>query len=341
MRTRHLGQSYILMVSLYQLAILCQFNAADAFSYKELQTATSLNDQTLKGSLVPLVKSKLLLVVKEDGEESYELNYSASAPACPLSPARALADRALCSTDRPADFKSKKVRIPLNMPIKAEARVENAQLLKDVDEDRKFLIQATIVRVMKSRKTMKHNVRRPPPFLLSLARVDAFRVLTTHRCSPSSRPPGPAERGNADRLGPVPAQRDAHQEADRGARREGVPRAPGGRARHVQLPRLTPPSLPLLVRLSSSPLAFLRTPTPFSFPQQRRPPPLSSPLVSLRNAPPPPPTTCQNTISSAPNVRPPSSSVPPPQRPPLPWLTRCRPSNPPTTRSPTHTPARA
>lgn len=68
------------MVSLYQLAILCQYNAADAFSYKELQTATSLNDSVLKGSLAPLVKVKLLNVVKEDGEESYELNYSALLP---------------------------------------------------------------------------------------------------------------------------------------------------------------------------------------------------------------------------------------------------------------------
>lgn len=65
------------MVSLYQLAILCQFNAADAFSYKELQTATSLDDNTMRGALAPLVKTKLLNLVKEDGEESYELNYSA------------------------------------------------------------------------------------------------------------------------------------------------------------------------------------------------------------------------------------------------------------------------
>lgn len=57
------------------------------------------------------------------------------------------------------EFKNKKVRVQLNMPIKSETKAENAQLLKDVDEDRKFLIQATIVRVMKSRKTMKHNVR--------------------------------------------------------------------------------------------------------------------------------------------------------------------------------------
>lgn len=55
------------------------------------------------------------------------------------------------------DFKSKKVRVNLNQAIRAEQKTENAQVLKDVDEDRKFLIQATIVRIMKSRKTMKHG----------------------------------------------------------------------------------------------------------------------------------------------------------------------------------------
>lgn len=39
------------------------------------------------------------------------------------------------------------------MPIKAEQKAESVQLLKDVDEDRKYMIQATIVRVMKSRKS--------------------------------------------------------------------------------------------------------------------------------------------------------------------------------------------
>ena len=45
-----------------------------------------------------------------------------------------------------ADFKSKKIRINLNMPIKAEQKAESTDVLKTVDEDRKYVIQATIVR---------------------------------------------------------------------------------------------------------------------------------------------------------------------------------------------------
>ena len=44
------------------------------------------------------------------------------------------------------DFKSKKIRINLNMPIKAEQKAESTDVLKTVDEDRKYVIQATIVR---------------------------------------------------------------------------------------------------------------------------------------------------------------------------------------------------
>ena len=44
------------------------------------------------------------------------------------------------------DFKSKKIRINLNMPIKAERKAESTDVLKTVDEDRKYVIQATIVR---------------------------------------------------------------------------------------------------------------------------------------------------------------------------------------------------
>ena len=45
-----------------------------------------------------------------------------------------------------ADFKSRKIRVKLNFPIKDEVKAESAHILKTVDEDRKYYIQATIVR---------------------------------------------------------------------------------------------------------------------------------------------------------------------------------------------------
>ena len=51
----------------------------------------------------------------------------------------------ICSPLYP-DFKSKKIRVNLNQPIKAEVKAESSEVLKTVDEDRKYVIQATIVR---------------------------------------------------------------------------------------------------------------------------------------------------------------------------------------------------
>ena len=44
------------------------------------------------------------------------------------------------------DFKNKKIRINLNLPIKAAEKTEMTEVLENVDEDRKLAIQATIVR---------------------------------------------------------------------------------------------------------------------------------------------------------------------------------------------------
>ena len=75
------------------------------------------------------------------------------------------------------DYKSKKIKVNLNQPIKAAEKAETTEVLKNVDEDRKFAIQATIVRlvfsflfmrfvlmtfahlrrIMKARKTMKNQ----------------------------------------------------------------------------------------------------------------------------------------------------------------------------------------
>jgi cullin 1 len=51
-----------------------------------------------------------------------------------------------------ADFKSKKIRVQLNQPIRSEQKAESTEVLTAVDEDRKFVYQATIVRLMKARK---------------------------------------------------------------------------------------------------------------------------------------------------------------------------------------------
>ncbi|KAJ8072146.1 ubiquitin ligase (cullin) of SCF [Marasmius tenuissimus] len=127
LRTNYLNQKYILMTSAYQMAVLVQYNRNDTMSFEEIFTATSIEKEHLKQVLNILIKAKILM---SDEKEQYDLN---------------------------PNFKSKKIRVNLNLPIKAEVKAEAKDVLKTVDADRRIVIEATIVRVMKARKTMKNQ----------------------------------------------------------------------------------------------------------------------------------------------------------------------------------------
>jgi len=51
---------------------------------------------------------------------------------------------------------SKNIRINLNVPLKSIEQKDNEGIQRTIDEDRKMLIQAAIVRIMKARQTLKH-----------------------------------------------------------------------------------------------------------------------------------------------------------------------------------------
>ncbi|KAH8796887.1 Cullin [Flagelloscypha sp. PMI_526] len=127
LRTNYLNQKYMLMTSSYQMAVLLQYNRNDTLSLDELVTATSISKDILTQVLALLTKAKVLV---SSESEQYDLNPS---------------------------FKSKKIRVNLNQPIKADVKASDEMVLKAVDEDRKYVTQATIVRIMKARKTMKNQ----------------------------------------------------------------------------------------------------------------------------------------------------------------------------------------
>ncbi|KAM0724164.1 hypothetical protein Q7P37_000046 [Cladosporium fusiforme] len=123
---------YTFQVSTYQMAILLLFNDSDSVSYDDIASTTSLAKETLDPSLAIMLKAKVLTASPEGKTEPgtvYSLNYN---------------------------FKAKKLKVNLNIAIKSEQKQEAEETHKTIEEDRKMLMQSAIVRIMKSRKTMKH-----------------------------------------------------------------------------------------------------------------------------------------------------------------------------------------
>ncbi|QSS59474.1 Cullin [Histoplasma capsulatum] len=124
---------YTFQVSTYQMGILLLFNESDTLSFSDIEKGTALAPEVLEPNLGILVKAKVVIPSPEDGKPcpgtSYALNYN---------------------------FKAKKIKINLNISVKSEQKHETDDTHKTIDEDRKLLLQSAIVRIMKSRKKLKH-----------------------------------------------------------------------------------------------------------------------------------------------------------------------------------------
>ena len=55
------------------------------------------------------------------------------------------------------EFSNKLVKFKLTLALQRETEKEIQQARSSVEEDRRMFLQAALVRIMKSRKTMKHN----------------------------------------------------------------------------------------------------------------------------------------------------------------------------------------
>ncbi|KAK7518103.1 cullin-2 [Phyllosticta citriasiana] len=126
--------SPIFQVSTYQMAILLLFNDTDSLSYEDIQEATKLDAATLDPSVAVCLKAKVLTISPDNAKPGpgtkFNLNHG---------------------------FKNKKLKLNLNIGIKSEQKQEVEDTHKTIEEDRKLLMQSAIVRIMKSRKKMKHQ----------------------------------------------------------------------------------------------------------------------------------------------------------------------------------------
>lgn len=128
----YLKKSYIVTMSTFQMATLCPFEVNNSLSFSEIQSSTNLPDKELCKQLQTLVDTKVLLcdegTVNEKSILSLNLSYS-----------------------------NKRTKFKIMAAIQKETPQEVESTHSAVDEDRKLYLQAAVVRIMKARKTIKHN----------------------------------------------------------------------------------------------------------------------------------------------------------------------------------------
>ncbi|KAK4475673.1 hypothetical protein MN116_000941 [Schistosoma mekongi] len=131
-------RKYFLQVSTYQMIILMKFNRRNRYSFIELAGETNIPERELKRSLMALAlgRSSQRILCKEPKTRDIE------------------------STDVfyvNDSFVSKHIKVRVQSITIKESEPERQETRTKVDENRRYVIEATIVRVMKARKTLSHG----------------------------------------------------------------------------------------------------------------------------------------------------------------------------------------
>eukprot|EP01132_Coremiostelium_polycephalum_P004125 gene4125-5161_t len=130
------SKTHELQVSSYQMVILLLFNESPKLTFKEISEQTGISILDLKRNLQALTSIKNKILEKEPQTKTID------------------------ETDvfiYNSKFKSKLFRVKVMAVVQKETPVEATETRQKVDEDRKHQIEASIVRIMKSRKTMDHS----------------------------------------------------------------------------------------------------------------------------------------------------------------------------------------
>jgi cullin 1 len=126
---------YIFQLYTFAMVILLLFNNEDKIAISNISQKTRLSLEMTRSQIEILVKSKVLSFTDNSPQglasdtSEVELNYN---------------------------FKHKKHKVNLKLQIKSDDKNESEETHNNVEEDRKLLIQASIMRTTKTKKVIKH-----------------------------------------------------------------------------------------------------------------------------------------------------------------------------------------
>jgi len=136
--------------------VLLQYNHKTSFTIRELQENTQISVADLQQVLKTLLKIRLLFC------DYTPTTTSSSAAEPPDESSGAEKDSeltlpldAVCHLFQ--DYKNRKTRVNINVPLRSVEKLELEATHQSVDDERRYLIEAAIIRIMKTKQKLAHQ----------------------------------------------------------------------------------------------------------------------------------------------------------------------------------------
>ncbi|PVD30741.1 hypothetical protein C0Q70_10016 [Pomacea canaliculata] len=132
LKFNHLKKPYFVTMGSYNMAIMLQFNQAESLTLQDISAATQLPEKELIRQMQALVEAKIIFT---EGEMTTASTFSLN-----------------------MNYSNKRTKFKITSSVQRDTPQEVESTHSAVDEDRKMYLQAAIVRIMKARRLLKHNL---------------------------------------------------------------------------------------------------------------------------------------------------------------------------------------